>query len=139
VGIPNGKLVGDPVIKKINSTHYEVSIPKLANGNNSILAFYQDEDEGWKAYKVDRNKVNNVFDLLYMKIYPFAYVKEVGIHTSLNTWANAWQMNNDWSNSTILLLFWPQYLEYAGIGIVTFFFIIFAIIRFKEWYSALKD
>jgi hypothetical protein len=138
-GIPTGHVQQLNSAKKITSTHYEVQIPALTDPKNTTLAFYEDVDDGWKAYKVDPEKIHSFLDVFYMRIYPFSYVREIGSHGTFNSWANAWSLNNDWSNSTILLIFWPQYLEYAGFAIVSIFFIIFMTIRFREWYTNLKD
>ncbi len=85
--------------KKINYFTYKVLLnnetPLL---NNLIL--YQSYDPGWIAF------ANG-------KILP---------HVLINNWANGWLINNETmkqsNNGTILIIFWPQYLEFIGLGLL---------------------
>lgn len=138
-GLPTSTAGPHVEVKEINSSQYQIQTQHLESPKTLVLALYQDNDDGWKAYKVDSDKVHSVIDLFWLHLYPFNYVKEIGSHSAFNSWANGWQLNSEWENSTILLIFWPQYLEYAGFAIVAAFFIVFAGIRFQEWYTRLRD
>ena len=65
-------------------------------------AFYN----GWKAY-LDGEKLDN--------------------HVLVNNWANGWVVDEDTDVGNIKIVFWPQYLEYIGFGmlILTFSWVFF--------------
>lgn len=85
---------------------------------SSLLILSQGYNWGWKAYET-----NNSF-------FPF-FGKELKDHVLVNSWSNGWNLNNSaiqhYSNKTIVLIFWPQYIEYFGflLLIVTFGILIF--------------
>ncbi len=102
----------------------------------------QSYNPGWKAYFVDSNNWINTY-------LPFLFGTELENHFLVNNWANGWKIsqsqlnqsppktgsvgisNADSTDSTdskliITVLFWPQYLEFAGFGllIIAFVFIL---------------
>ncbi len=53
--------------------------------------------------------------------------KELKDHVLVNNWANGWLINNEQlNNGTVFIIFWPQYLEFLGFGlmILGFLFIL---------------
>jgi len=91
-----------------------------------ILGLSQAFDKGWVAYQL-----NNKFS----KILPF-FGQRLKNHVLINNWANGWILGKE-TKEPIVILFWPQYLEYSsgffGVGfwqalLVNFFpqFSIFA-------------
>ncbi|MFH0979510.1 MAG: hypothetical protein V1803_01020, partial [Candidatus Roizmanbacteria bacterium] len=77
---------------------------KLNSNNNSIYYLSQSYHPGWIA-------ISNG------KILP---------HVLVNNWANGWKINIKNQISNIKIVFWPQYLEFLGFGllVVAFLFII---------------
>lgn len=101
-----------PVLyQKVNSWTYSVSLPKISD-NNTII-FFQAYDSGWKAYKV---KNVNFFN----SNFPFLFGKELKEHILINNWANGWKINPNDSNSNIIIMFLPQYLQYIGFALLIF-------------------
>jgi hypothetical protein len=107
-------------------THIEMSSNKKQI-NNRVFAFYQSYDPDWKAYEVkDVNWLNTAL--------PFLFGTELKDHVLVNNWANGWILNGDKqqvTSSKIIIIFWPQYLEYAGLGILiaTFAWLLISLRR----------
>jgi hypothetical protein len=117
--------------KKLNCFLYEIDIPieQSNNFNNLTLYLSQSYHPGWKAYVVERKTWN------LERIFPFIFGKELKNHVLVNNWANGWQLDQsnfqNVSHSTpalnrtrsglgfhIILIFWPQYLEFLGFGVL---------------------
>jgi hypothetical protein len=100
----NSLPVSNPLIKteKANYFIYKAEInPKLIS-NSQYLVLSQAFDQGWKAY---------------------ANGKEIKGHVMVNNWANGWKIDNRTLNiehrtMNITIVFWPQYLEYIGFGLM---------------------
>jgi hypothetical protein len=63
--------------------------------------------QGWHAYAI--NCYNKIF-CFAGQTFPFIFGREIKDHVKINNWANGWNTND----KNIILLFWPQYLEYIG-------------------------
>lgn len=92
---------------------YEVSIPSVSDTTTLIL--HQSFSPGWKAY----DSTNTSF---IQKLMPFTGT-EVGTSVPVNNWANGWKLSKDMAGKTITLVFWPQYLQYAGYVVIAVLFI----------------
>jgi hypothetical protein len=93
--------------------------------NNSTIVLSQSFDSGWKAYAV--NKVN-----FLNEIFPFLFDKEIKQHTLVNNWENGWEISKTDSNSIVIIIYLPQYLQYLG----DFLFVLLIatiIIGFKKY------
>jgi hypothetical protein len=107
-----------PQVQERNYYRYEVSIPKQSQTANTTLVLYQSFDAGWKAYET-KGWASNMF--------PILFGKEIKEHVLINNWANGWNLTNQ---KHIVLLFWPQYLQYAGLfGLLA---ILLGIILFRK-------
>src|SRR3989344_2866909 len=103
-----------------NESLYKVNIKNGAM-NNPVLILSQSFDPGWKAYEVENGKwkVEN-----WIKIsFPFIFGKEIKEHVLVNNWENGWLI----LNSQLVIIFWPQYLEYAGFGFLAATFLFLAV------------
>lgn len=92
---------------KNNYFTYSVKIDQSGQDKTSNLILYQSYSPGWIA-------------LQNGKFLP---------HIKINNWANGWQLDNQLTHnsySLVTILFWPQYLEFLGFGlmIVAFNFIL---------------
>ena len=103
-------------VKKINYYSYLVSGESLSD---NTLILYQSFDPGWKTYEMANGKwqmANWIKDL-----FPFFFGKELKEHVLVNNWANGWLMPSSKfkvQSSKLVIVFWPQYLEYLGLGIL---------------------
>jgi hypothetical protein len=109
----------------------QIDMSKL-NGKESVIVLDQAYEEGWIAIEVPNSKFacpDCIGEILNSKIRLLPHVK-------MNGWANAWQISSAefkmlnaklpkdvktlstqhsaLGTSTIFLVFWPQYLQYAG-------------------------
>jgi hypothetical protein len=117
-----------------NESFYEVKISDSAA--NSVLALSQSYDPGWKAYVIPTNdeRITNTLQLAL----PFVFGSEIKEHVELNSWANAWLLPQSSivnGQSSIVIVYIPQYLQYAGFAVLI---ITFALISFKFAVSKLK-
>ncbi len=80
-----------------------------------ILMLSQSYHDGWKAFLVNDQS-------LFSTMLPFFFAEEIQTHISINNWANGWLIDTETAELTnshsIVLLFWPQYLQYAGYMLV---------------------
>jgi hypothetical protein len=83
-------------IEKNSYYQYSVTVPNDSKEASSLI-LYQAYHPGWIAFAPDGSRLQ-------------------GNHYRVNNWANGWDIPAG-TNGTITLLFWPQYLEYAGFGI----------------------
>ncbi len=96
--------------------HYSVS--PQAGGT---LTFAQSFDKGWKAYLLPQKNPSWI-----QRMLPFIYGKELKNHVLLNNWANGWNIQDNLaSNSNVVVVYVPQYLEFGG-----FLLLILALLSF---------
>jgi len=120
---------------------YFYNKPSLSPTNLFYLSF-QSFHPGWKLYQIQNSKfkVQN-----WINTYlPFLFGKEIKEHVIVNNWANGWiispnikrltsNINNlqketfDVRSLKFVVIFWPQYLEFIGFGllVVGFLLIVF--------------
>ena len=83
--------------------------PQQKSGNVFVLT--KSYETGWKAYELKNvNRLDTVF--------PFLFGTELKEHVLVDNWENGWILNSGSNNSEIVTIFWPQYLEYLGFGIL---------------------
>ena len=103
-------------VKQLSPSNYEVSFQQKPD-INSILYLSQSFDHGWRAWQNGR---------------------ELKDHFLVNNWANGWKLDsracNENESCKITIVFWPQYLEFVGFGllIITLIFIIITPFWKKE-------
>ncbi len=93
--------------KQINTALYKIRLEQKYP-NNSILYLSQSYNPGWIAFADG-------------KLLP---------HVLVNNWANGWKLpiqNSESRIQNVVIIFWPQYLEFMGFGllIVGFLLILF--------------
>jgi len=87
-----------------------------------LLTLSQSFDPGWVAFQLTQNDKPKRLE-----------------HVNYNGWANGWIVapSNDLTNrtdhqSTVIILYWPQLLEFAGFGVLAIAMIMFAVIAFRS-------
>jgi hypothetical protein len=120
--------------KKIGYFLYQISNFQISpNQFPATLYLSQSYHPGWKAYlsetcNVERItcKIKNVFNLFF----PFIFGKEIKEHVLINNWANGWRLEeppNTADQSTLIIIFLPQYLEFLGFLLLIITFILILI------------
>lgn len=96
--------------QKLSSFLYVVS----PYPNSQYIALSQAYQEGWKMYQI-KNYESGIMKYA-AKTLPFLFGTEIKDHILVNNWANGWLLptNNQQSQSSLAIVFLPQYLEYAG-------------------------
>lgn len=108
-------------VKHSNPSLYEIEFVKGIPSNQTLI-LSQSFDQGWKAfYMTNPNwiKVN----------LPFFFGTELKQHILVNNWENGWNLTNVKPGTKIVIIYWPQYLEYLGLALMvaTFVYLIFRI------------
>lgn len=118
--LTNIKLVKDegeiqPETYAINSTHpnpslYEININDLKVGESTIV-LSQSFNNGWKAYKVNKN-ISSIFAPLFGE--------KIKDHVLINNWENGWKVEKGLleKDQKIVITFLPQYLQYLGFALL---------------------
>ncbi|MGB9637341.1 MAG: hypothetical protein ACPLY7_00905, partial [Microgenomates group bacterium] len=127
-----------------NPAIYEITI-KQPIDESGTLVLSQAYHKGWKAYLV-----NSKFKMQNSKLMNFLAPilgKEIKDHVIVNNWENGWNINkfkmqnakfkDAGQNSKVLddgtkiiLVFWPQYLEWLGFGMLLGCFLMILKTRF---------
>jgi len=85
---------------KNNYFTYSVKIDQSSQAKTNNLILYQSYSPGWIA-------------LSNWKILP---------HVTVNNWANGWKLDSGYEKIT--LIYWPQYLEFFGLGVLALILIL---------------
>lgn len=114
--------------KEVNPTLYKADI-QINNGQKGLVSLYKAYDQGWHAYIIQNSefRIQNWLNLAF----PFIFGSEIEQHVKVNNWANGWIIEpksvvsgpadaealagKQWS---VVIVYLPQYLEYAGFGIL---------------------
>jgi hypothetical protein len=99
----------------------------LSQGEQLVL--YQSFDPGWKMYRIDQSD-------FWQRTLPYFYAGKVNDHFIVDNWANGWTVPETKPGETIMILFWPQLLEYAGIIALIVIWnlaVLGAFLRVKSW------
>ncbi|MCX7881569.1 MAG: hypothetical protein N2482_03640 [Patescibacteria group bacterium] len=106
--------------KKLNYFIYQITFPQsnINQYHNLTLYLSQSYHPGWKAYEI--NCQNSSLKCQIYKFFPFIFGKEIKEHVMINNWANGWKIssNNKHLTSNIIIVFWPQYLQFLGFGLL---------------------
>ena len=95
-----------PQTFRLETTHPNPSLYRVTiePSKNSVLVLFQSFESGWLAYQTTNS------------FFPF-FGKRIKSHILVNNWANGWILDSD-SFGKIVLIFWPQYLEYLGFALM---------------------
>ena len=96
-------------VEKIGTAHYALTV--ASPEKEGLVVLSQGFDDGWIAYKL---KTQNSKLKTFL---PFLFGKKLE-HVKVNSWANGWLLSQQSTvnsqSSTVVILFWPQYLQYIG-------------------------
>lgn len=103
---------------KTNPVEYVAQVKRVSKGQG-LITFFEAYDPGWTAYSFTNGYT------LHNLLFPFTGQK-LTAHTLINGWANGWTIpSNAIANgqtSPVIIVFLPQYLEYAGFVLLGGFF-----------------
>jgi hypothetical protein len=114
--VPQDNVVWEAKYFPVNFRHPNPSLYEMKLDNvpeNSTLVLSQSFHSGWKAYLTqgDSNPLKNYLAPLLGK--------EIKEHLLVNNWENGWDLSELEAgqleqNGRLVLIFWPQYLEFLG-------------------------
>lgn len=108
---------------------YKLNIEDLKEVSTLILS--QAYDKGWVAYK------DNGMPAYLLPLFG----EKIGEHVLVNNWQNGWNIDpqNFGSNKRIVIVYWPQLLEFLGFGLFITFGVGLIICYFLETRSLSSD
>ena len=105
--------------KELTPVNYEVMIDQ---GNEAgLINLYKAYDAGWKAYQISANSESRIASHIIDTFFPFINGEELKKHVLVNNWANGWispATSDQLLATRIVVIFLPQYLEYAGLTLL---------------------
>lgn len=99
-------------MKKVFTHSYLVTINKSQLDKPAFISLSQSFDQGWIAFNTTK---------------PFELLE----HVQYNGWANAWIIDGA-QTQNIVVLYWPQLLEFLGLGLATGCFIVIVLANKKK-------
>lgn len=66
-----------------------------------------------------------------MRAFPFFFDTEIKDHVLVNNWENGWLLRAP-EGRKIVIVFWPQYLEYVGFALIILTFMGILLYRGKK-------
>ena len=122
--------------KEINPSLYRADL-RFEGNKKGLISFYKAYEDGWTAYGI-KNHESGIMNYA-ATVLSFVFGDKIEQHVKVNGWANGWTIKPPTINSqqlTIVIVYLPQYLEYAGFAIlgITFAFIVsrFAISKLSS-------
>ena len=109
----NVKFTKDFDVKKPNYFTYKVTINPSTSLRTSNLILFQSYSPGWVAFQNGK-----LLD-----------------HVLINNWANGWRIDDQLVTShqqLVAIVFWPQYLEFAGFILLAIAFLRILLIKQKH-------
>ncbi|MFV1916987.1 MAG: hypothetical protein ACC618_00655 [Patescibacteria group bacterium] len=93
-------------IEKIGTSHYFLTTK--SDIDRGLLMLSQGYEDGWQAFTIDSQAT-------LARFLPWITGKKLE-HTKVNSWANGWFVPK--GEHSIVIVFWPQYLEFLGFAIL---------------------
>ncbi|MEK7097154.1 MAG: hypothetical protein AAB859_02435, partial [Patescibacteria group bacterium] len=81
--------------------------------DGSTIVFNQAFEKNWKAYYIKETN-------FLTKYFSFIFGQEIKEHVLVNNWANGWKVEG----GLVTIIFWPQYLEFLGFGLLILAFVL---------------
>lgn len=133
ISIGNIPTVNELKTVTINPFPYEVltgirlMAPQGSVSHNSLFEFTEAFDPGWNAYEVKSTKGLS-------GMFPFWFGQKLHNHVLVNNWANGWEVPqaDNKSHNSIVVVFLPQYLEYAGFLLLGGYVVVLGVILLRK-------
>ncbi len=133
LSIGNEKSINDLLRVRVQRFPYDflhslkVKNREPITNKKNVFILSQSYDYGWLAFDIMCVREN--FFCTIKKSFPFFFGTRIKDHVKVNNWANGWVINslNAEMEKNIIVIFWPQYLQY--VGLLTLLFTIFLVVR----------
>jgi hypothetical protein len=129
----------------------DVRFSGYINGSG-LIALDQGYDEGWLAYEINQNNQDTKFkkqtnfndqNLKLKMLVPWWFGEKLE-HVKVNGWANGFIIPDDESgqesvgSSQVVMVYWPQYLEWLGLGVLGIMFGVLILVTMKKRRAATR-
>jgi hypothetical protein len=121
--------------------NYNINI-EFADDQPALTMLFQGYDKGWRGYKINSELITN--NLKLATYFPWFFGEELE-HVKVNSWSNGWIINSaegKVQSAKIVIVYWPQYLQFAGYIILTLSFVAVAVSSLKKrqnWYQEIME
>lgn len=113
-------------------TNIKLVNPVKIDKPGNLYIYYESYDPGWLAYEIPnvKSQISNPI----VQLFPMFFGTQLTNHVLVDNWANGWSGVPQSDKSSIVVIFWPQYLEYAGfaLGIITLIALALPLLRRKK-------
>jgi len=103
--VPEGRYRFTNNLRIIAAKSINSSLLNLTTNGEGLMVYNQAFDEGWQAYAMSSSSS------VIQNFLPWFFGEELE-HVKVNSWANGWQVLA--GDNQIVIVYWPQYLEYLG-------------------------
>jgi len=115
--IQNGTVQIPKKVEHATYYAYTITLDTDASKNDKTLILYQSYNEGWEAYILSEPPG------FFARTFPWFFGTRLEKHVLVNNWANGWEIpQNTRKDQNIVIIFWPQYLEFVGLGLLVITF-----------------
>jgi hypothetical protein len=115
-GGPGGPFTAPASVHKRAYHAYTIDLTAQEHADNKYLILHQAYHPGWKGYVVAHDPLSQYFPFLAGRVIPDDQ------HIKVNGWAQGWQLpatcERGSADCRIVLVFWPQYLQWVGFGLM---------------------
>lgn len=124
--VKSSGLAIDEVYK--NLTFYYL-VDLSSNASNGVLALAQAYEDGWQGYTI--SAPFSAAKRGIAKYFPWVGGQKLE-HVKVNSWANGWIVPPGEGERTIVMVFWPQYLQFAGFAVLLVTILILFVLTLRE-------
>lgn len=123
-------------IRSLTPDNYLVSYKKTASYDEGLIMLSKAYNSGWQAYLFN-NSTPNTLQLLF----PFFGGEKILNHLAINNWANGWIIDNKTisNGQSIVIIFLPRYLQYAGFLLLLGYTGVLVIIGLKSHFKSHQE
>ncbi len=121
-----------------NESLYIVQASNKSN-NPYTIVLGQSFDSGWKAYNIEIGKNESNITKFLKQLFPFIFGKEVKGHVMINNWANGWEIQGSSQSQSFVIVYLPQYLQYAGFAALVLTLVSLIVAQLRKADPYFKD
>lgn len=136
ITMTNGNINKAIILPTDQTTHPNESLYTLVTRNTGkqTVILSQSFDAEWNMYSISKNTPTFLADAL-----PFLVGKSSGKHIKVNNWENGWEISPKVSGQRYVIVYLPQYLEYAGFLLLILTIISLVSIMLPSFHQGKKD
>lgn len=99
---------------EVNPLLFTATVKKNTEAGLGVVSSAKTFDTGWQAYQIETKEG---FSGFIQTVFPQVFGQKINSHIRVNNWENGWIVFPD-STMKIVIVYTPQYLEYAGFAVL---------------------